>query len=562
MLLPVLAVLSAIGPLSVQGESTVTPVTAIFSAPCHMCTDVRADEKIVLKFSVAMGQQSVETAFSIMPSVEGHFNWLATGIFEFVPHEDFEENSTYAICISADTASASDERPLDGNANGVAEGSPIDDVAWSFKAGGKPNPPGPPPLPHDPWPQFQRDHKNSGRYLQSAKYKGTTPTYFDDSGWVSGTPVVSDGTVFVVSHNQWVYALDEETLQIKWKKTYWYPGYCRLHVTPAISTDGKFLYIGCHYFVSKFVAIVQVYAKDGSMHSGMMCWGTMKGPLVYVPGNVWTNGKDRLYIVMYSWSDSYKRMYLLANEPDESHIIIYGNTWNQYMVYVDYPTPSTPISMSTTSASALIWAVDGRLFQIDESDGSWITGYFLEGLTYGSPSANSVGDVFVQGGHKIQAFTLIDGQITPKWNSVALAGRFMSTPTSGYTSGNVYVAVHNGALGSGGHATFYRLDSDDGDIVWSKAVIDYYHPEVQGSQRYPSPAVSGQFILFQTVGDDGTGTVGSFWQIHKNGVNPESWASEYQMTESPFALHRQGGTDRMFFGTEVGLTSVVLSPPS
>jgi outer membrane protein assembly factor BamB len=434
-----------------------------------MCTDVRADEKIVLKFSVPMNQQSVEMAFSILPSVDGHFNWLVTGEFEFVPHEDFEENSTYVICISADTASASDERPLDGNGNGIAEGSPTDDLNWSFKAGGKPNPPGPPPLPHDPWPQFQRDHKNSGRYLQSAKYKGTTPTYFDDSDWVSGTPVVSNGTVYVVSHDQWVYALDEETLQLKWKKTYWYPGYCRLHVTPAISPDGKFLYIGCHYFETKFVAIIQVYAKDGSKHSGMMCWGTMWGPLAYVPGNVWTSGDDRLYIVMHAWSDSYKRMFLLAVEPDESYRIIHGHRWLQYMVNVDYPTPSTPISMSTPSSSALIWAVRGRLFQINETDGSWIKGYFLEGLTYGSPSANSVGDVFVQGGQKIQAFSLIDGEITPKWNSAVLAGRFMSTPASGYSSGSVYVAAHNGVLGSGGNATFYRLANSSSSKLWETA---------------------------------------------------------------------------------------------
>ncbi len=77
-----------------------------------------------------MEHSYTENAFSITPHVSGDFTWNGNTMI-FDPDVNLTSFTTYQVVISAsakDTAGNS----LDGNGNGVAQGSPIDDFSWEF----------------------------------------------------------------------------------------------------------------------------------------------------------------------------------------------------------------------------------------------------------------------------------------------------------------------------------------------------------------------------------------------------------------------------------------------
>ena len=77
-----------------------------------------------------MNKASAEAAFSITPSVAGTFSWVGNTM-TFTPITNLTHSTTYTVTISA-TATDMAGNGLDGNGNGIAEGSPIDDYTWSF----------------------------------------------------------------------------------------------------------------------------------------------------------------------------------------------------------------------------------------------------------------------------------------------------------------------------------------------------------------------------------------------------------------------------------------------
>jgi len=84
---------------------------------------------IRVTFSGEMNRTSVEDAFSIVPVVNGSFRWSNNTLI-FIP--DYLEYGTgYNITIKGNAKDSAGSY-LDGNGNGIAEGSPIDDFSWQF----------------------------------------------------------------------------------------------------------------------------------------------------------------------------------------------------------------------------------------------------------------------------------------------------------------------------------------------------------------------------------------------------------------------------------------------
>jgi DNA-binding transcriptional ArsR family regulator len=94
--------------------------------------NVTINSSIQIVFNESMNKKASESAFSIYPEISGLFNWdNYDKIMNFIPYSNLNYSTTYNITISA---SAKDivGNTLDGNKNGIAEGSATDDYRWSF----------------------------------------------------------------------------------------------------------------------------------------------------------------------------------------------------------------------------------------------------------------------------------------------------------------------------------------------------------------------------------------------------------------------------------------------
>ncbi len=87
---------------------------------------------IHITFSELMIRSGTESAFSIHPEIRGEFDWEGNTLI-FYPEEEFLDLTTYTVTINGSEAKDAVGHTLDGNGNGTAEGSPIDDFSWSFK---------------------------------------------------------------------------------------------------------------------------------------------------------------------------------------------------------------------------------------------------------------------------------------------------------------------------------------------------------------------------------------------------------------------------------------------
>ncbi len=91
--------------------------------------------QVSVAFTEAMDQASVEDAFSLSSTagvVSGSFEW-SDNVLTFTPAQNLEYNTTYRVAVRGSAASELGIC-LDANKDGVADGSPRDDLAWWFSS--------------------------------------------------------------------------------------------------------------------------------------------------------------------------------------------------------------------------------------------------------------------------------------------------------------------------------------------------------------------------------------------------------------------------------------------
>jgi hypothetical protein len=95
--------------------------------------NVQIGANIAITFNETMDVTSVESAFSISPSIAGTFSWNpGNTILTFNPSSNLGYSTTYTITINASIAKDLYGNYLDGNHNGTSEGSPEDDYVFQF----------------------------------------------------------------------------------------------------------------------------------------------------------------------------------------------------------------------------------------------------------------------------------------------------------------------------------------------------------------------------------------------------------------------------------------------
>ncbi len=91
---------------------------------------VSTDSSIIVTFSEPMDTSSAESAFFISPAVVGSFDWTGNRV-TFAPTTSLADDTLYTVTVRG-SAKDSMGNGLDGNKNGIPEGSPIDDYTWAF----------------------------------------------------------------------------------------------------------------------------------------------------------------------------------------------------------------------------------------------------------------------------------------------------------------------------------------------------------------------------------------------------------------------------------------------
>ena len=114
------------------------PLVVSSTSPANGSQQVPLNSVVAIQFSRGVNQASVLNALSITPSFEFASEW-SVHTLSIIPTARLLPLTTYSIKVSASAVSVIGDS-LDGNRNGVYEGSPGDDFLFSFTTGttGKP----------------------------------------------------------------------------------------------------------------------------------------------------------------------------------------------------------------------------------------------------------------------------------------------------------------------------------------------------------------------------------------------------------------------------------------
>jgi len=121
--------------LSTAAFAGTAPPTVTGTAPTDAASDIPVDTTVDITFSRWMNHGSVETEFSMTDgttAVAGTFAWASNTDVTFTPDADLAPLTTYTVTITGDAEHMFSGQTLDGDSDGVDEGSPTDDYTFSF----------------------------------------------------------------------------------------------------------------------------------------------------------------------------------------------------------------------------------------------------------------------------------------------------------------------------------------------------------------------------------------------------------------------------------------------
>jgi hypothetical protein len=119
-----------------QGSITGVPPQIILLDPIDGATEVPLNQDVAITFSESMNETATQDAFEISPTVLGNFTWAGDTMI-FSPLTQFAEGTFYQLKITASAMDLENET-LDGNGNGVEDGSTADDFLWDFTTATQP----------------------------------------------------------------------------------------------------------------------------------------------------------------------------------------------------------------------------------------------------------------------------------------------------------------------------------------------------------------------------------------------------------------------------------------
>jgi len=366
------------------------------------------------------------------------------------------------------------------------------------------------------WPSFGRDRKNTALSpYDTSHVDGTEKWRYSTGIVVSSSPSVSDnGTIYVGSYDNNLYAIDSEEEIEKWR----FETYGRIQSTPTIGED-ETIYVGSNDN--------NLYAVNSN---GVQEWSfetdnpIISSPAIDEDGTVYIGSNDNnLYAVRPDGTEkwSFETGDSVASSPTigEDGTVYVGSEDNKlYAINSDgtekwsFETGDSVTSSPTIGEDGTIYggSFDHHLYAINP-DGTEKWNFKTDSWIRSSPIIAEDGTIYI-GSNDCNLYA-INPDGTEKWRFKKQIGNVYSSPAIG-EDGTIYV----GSVGPYLHA----VNPEDGTEKWNYTT---------GTIAYTSP----------TMGGDGTIYVGS-WSANLIALNPDGtarWIQEGGVVSLP-VIDNQG----------------------
>ncbi len=301
------------------------------------------------------------------------------------------------------------------------------------------------------WPRFRADIRGTGRTATVGPSVGIAGWTFTTGAGISSSPAVApDGTVYFVSQDQYLYAVNPDGTQ-KWR----YNVHSGSYSSPTVGSDGT-VYVGSDDYY--------VYAITSS---GTLKWRTGIGKQVKASPAVAPDG------TVYCGSTN-GRFYAINSNGSIK--------WNYYVAF--------PIlSSAAIGADGRIYfgAQDGYLYCL-QPNGTRAWRYRASNRLDSSPAIDSAGVVYIASAdgylYAVQAGVL-------NW-SYNIGAAVTSSPAIG-SDGTIYIGSDN---------TYLYAITPQGTLKWRTATGDKIQasPAVGGDDTIYCPSFDGKLYAFQPDG--------------------------------------------------------------
>jgi len=278
-----------------------------------------------------------------------------------------------------------------------------------------------------PWPMFRHDLRHTGYSYQKAPNTNQTLWTYTTGSWVTSSPAVAGGKVFIGSYDNKVYALNASTGAYIWSYT---TGNLVHRSSPAVA-DGK-VYIGS--------CDGKVYALNAS--TGALIWNYTTGSELEHSSPAVADGK------VYIGSGEYDGKVYALNASTGALI------WNYTTEGAVYSSPAI------ADGKVYIGSGDGKVYALNASTGALIWNYTTGYLVKSSPAVAD-NKVFI-GSYDSKVYALNASTGALIWNYTA-GDDVESSPA--VADGRVFIGSDDGKV--------YALNASNGALIWNYTIGGY-----------------------------------------------------------------------------------------
>jgi outer membrane protein assembly factor BamB len=318
------------------------------------------------------------------------------------------------------------------------------------------------PAAVDWWPMFHHDLLHTGYSISTAPQTNQTVWRYTTGGSVMSSPAVVNGTVYVGSNDDNVYALNASTGARIWS----YATSAQVFSSPAV--DGGVVYVG-----SVDDSVYALNATTGAYLWSYRTGGAIQSSPAVAYGLVYVGSSDN-NIYALNTSDgrvvwNYTTGWWVTSSPAVAEGRVYIGSWDLSVYAFDALNGSLlwnvrigceGSSPAVVNGTVYIGSADGNVYALNASTGTNIWAY-PTGLWVQSSPAVTNGIVYV-GSSDNETYALNAATGTLVW-SFKTQGYVFSSPA--VAGGLAYVGSDDGS--------FYALDAGNGALVWKCTGLDW-----------------------------------------------------------------------------------------
>ena len=337
-------------------------------------------------------------------------------------------------------------------------------------------------------------HTKGVDVLHGVKWK------FKTRGWVNSCPVVSDGVVYVGSQNDYLYALDANTGEMKWKFKIGRVG------NPVASNGAVYIITAMHSKIDSNTYLGKdhyLYAIDAN--TGKMKWKFKTGFLLSTSCLTVANGiayvrsyDDYLYAIDAN-TGKMKWRFETGNMKDSSPAVangvLYIGSWDDYLYAIDSNTGemkwkfkiggsttfSRPSSPTVANGVVYFGSYDYYLYAIDANTGKMKWRFETRDYIVSSRAVANGVVYFGSYDNYLYAIDANTGEMQWKFKT---RDYIVSSPA--VANGVVYFGSCDGYL--------YAIDANTGKLKWKFKSGTWFRKGIM----YSSPVVANGVIFFNS----------------------------------------------------------------